>query len=831
MRRIITVSSKLSPRNNSRLGLILATMAIWLIVGSFFGLGNQTFAAEPELEEVVEEAPNAVEKETVEEEQEPDKSDELDQELTRVDDKIRSKLDILDGYRLDDVDEYREEGHKRFKYQDDNHSISVVYNLENERIVRLDSHVPRREPTLAQITTAEAKEKAIDYLKKLYPDLLDQGYLDPEPIINRRIDDERSYNSYYQFEFSRQYNDIPVKGEGITIVINAINGELFSINKDFTDVDRFVPVKDKAIKAEKAMEIFKEQLPLQLVYMNNARNTELDSGKLYFTFFGQVDVDSRGYLNRGYSVDVNEGELVTNFEQIEHENIAETLTQDGRLTDKFLEQYAIELQGETPPDQKEIDEDYTADRGKEFLHYLGIEDVELDRTSIRSIRRPIVERAEAREVYEMTFSHEEIRSLRHLRVKACTESGDIIGFEFRPRGEAQLLELVGDRPERLDLSEISQDLVENMRPKPSQDKKLLDSWNLTVTQDADEPHEHQIVEDPGEHEPGRTFRGAELIRIIDNIPVEASGYHVMLDQATGFLNTLRTADIDRESLQDPEEVNMSKQDAREQLLSELDIEITYAPKTISEEGELVTDVRQIAEEDVKYEMRPVYQLKPYVQQIDRLSSAPYIEAETGEVYRYDGSPFIEEDIFQLVDDDHWAATYLELGLAQGMLPLREGQLHSDADITKEELSVMLAYLISVQDTGYGPDIPEEPYFNNVHKNHPKFDEIQLTADEGIFDKDQDRFPADEKVTREEMAQLIIKTLDLELLMHNDLTFSMDYQDQDEISPELRDYVGLVTGLGIMNGDGQEFSPQEKLSRAEAITILYQLDEELGDMKN
>ncbi|WP_422717878.1 S-layer homology domain-containing protein [Gottschalkia purinilytica] len=53
-------------------------------------------------------------------------------------------------------------------------------------------------------------------------------------------------------------------------------------------------------------------------------------------------------------------------------------------------------------------------------------------------------------------------------------------------------------------------------------------------------------------------------------------------------------------------------------------------------------------------------------------------------------------------------------------------------------------------------------------------------------------------------------------------YKLDFKDADKISPELRGYVAIAQGLGIISGNNGNFNPTDNLTREQGIIVVYNM---------
>ena len=67
---------------------------------------------------------------------------------------------------------------------------------------------------------------------------------------------------------------------------------------------------------------------------------------------------------------------------------------------------------------------------------------------------------------------------------------------------------------------------------------------------------------------------------------------------------------------------------------------------------------------------------------------------------------------------------------------------------------------------------------------------------------------------------IIRALKYDKVADIGSIFIVEFKDKASISPELTGYVAIASGLGIVKGDGTNFSPARKVTRGETAVMIY-----------
>ena len=77
------------------------------------------------------------------------------------------------------------------------------------------------------------------------------------------------------------------------------------------------------------------------------------------------------------------------------------------------------------------------------------------------------------------------------------------------------------------------------------------------------------------------------------------------------------------------------------------------------------------------------------------------------------------------------------------------------------------------------------------------------------------------IIREEAIKYIIRSLNYDRVADLKNIYVLDFKDREDIAPNLRGYVAIAKGLGIVNGtsDGK-FKPTDTLTREQAVVVIY-----------
>ncbi len=162
---------------------------------------------------------------------------------------------------------------------------------------------------------------------------------------------------------------------------------------------------------------------------------------------------------------------------------------------------------------------------------------------------------------------------------------------------------------------------------------------------------------------------------------------------------------------------------------------------------------------------------------------------------------------------HWAEKTIEKMVALGAVNgYNDGSFKPDNTITRAEFAtILMKALIKSQ----GMTLQSGKNFADT-KEHWAQEYITSAASYGIVSGyDDDTFRPDELITREQMAAMLVRAINLETGKEE-----VQFKDGDSISGWARDAVATLTNSGVMTGySDNTFLPQVHATRAEAVTAI------------
>lgn len=198
-------------------------------------------------------------------------------------------------------------------------------------------------------------------------------------------------------------------------------------------------------------------------------------------------------------------------------------------------------------------------------------------------------------------------------------------------------------------------------------------------------------------------------------------------------------------------------------------------------------------------------------------SGQWRNAESGEVTQLERPKVLDID-------GHWAQRQLELMVAYKALDVIDGKVRPNEHIKRGELIKMLVIARSGGNYRYSATANDSgsmklSSFNDVSVGSEYFAYIEDALQQNLIDVGDGSFNPEGTVTREEMAELIVRALGYNTLAKYEQIFADPFKDSEQINN--KGQAAIVVGLNIMSAteDGK-FQPSKKVQRAEAATAFF-----------
>lgn len=224
------------------------------------------------------------------------------------------------------------------------------------------------------------------------------------------------------------------------------------------------------------------------------------------------------------------------------------------------------------------------------------------------------------------------------------------------------------------------------------------------------------------------------------------------------------------------------------------------------------------------------EVKSAVNLVYRLSAKPLdqrviLDAVTGEWRNMETGEVTTLERPEVLDiEGHWAQRQLELMVAYKALDVVDGKVRPNEAIKRGELIKMLV-IARNGGSNYGfafstaDSAVQSASFKDVSASSEYFAYVEQALEQNLIDIGDGSFNPEGTVTREEMAELIVRALGYNSLAQYDHIFADSFKDSNSISN--KGQAAIVVGLNIMSTtkDGL-FQPAKEVQRAEAATAFF-----------
>lgn len=267
------------------------------------------------------------------------------------------------------------------------------------------------------------------------------------------------------------------------------------------------------------------------------------------------------------------------------------------------------------------------------------------------------------------------------------------------------------------------------------------------------------------------------------------------------------------------------------------VEPDQAKEVFLKDLKLILEYQVINEKDMYRYGRPLPSDEPVnarlVYRVQMNYQEPmYLDAASGKMLSLKtGKEVAPENKEQGIQDikGHWAEKEMAYLFETGVLKAKDGKVEPDAQISRGEFMDLFLGVIdgNYRRYYYPGQNKRNPSFTDVPAIHDYAVAIEWAVERGLLKKGGE-FRPDEMMTREQAASFIVQALGYAKLAENEAMFKLDYADIGDIGE--KGEVAIVTGIGIMNGYGDKFHPDQALTRAQSAVTLFKFLEKRMDYR-
>lgn len=689
---------------------------------------------------------------------------------------VRSIIEVPEDYKLES--RYgRRRGDKNvwdlsWRSKDDQDGSISASITEDDVLLWYDRYKPEyyqeEQRKLPKVSRGEAKIIAEQFINKVNPSILSNVKYN-ESIQNSLMD------YAYSFSYTRVENNVPYNNNTVNVSVNRNTGDVTYYNYNWTDGLEF-PDTSNVISIEEAEKAYGEKMGLKLIYQFSRAK---DETKIFPVYVPKYD-------NYTYGIDAVTGEKInlgSHYGPYYNNEV-----QYSR--DMAMKEAAGGMGGGivlTPEEEKEVQEISSlisleeAEKIARDSSAIGLDNENLSLEDY-NLSRDWANKDEI--VWSLNFrnnpsaenstDNKEVYIYRHASVRINAKTGEIKSFYIStPYNE-------GDKAK--DDQEAAKAAVEKFLKEFKPDKFEL------VELDEEQRDRIIILEDS---ELPRTY-WFRFNRKVNGIPFPGNGFSITYDAVN---QKVMDFNMDWYDIIFPSVAGaISIETANEALFEKVGLELQYKevyPK----------DIKEVDYANVKPEMKLVYVVK---------SGKPLnLDAYTGNIVNYDGTPYKEYKIAEYTDvAGHYAEKQINI-LAEYGISLEGTEFKPNQQIKQKEFFTLLVKTMN-------------QYYAPILRDNSTEEELKKMYDYLIREK---IITADEKnpeavVKREDSIKYIIRSLKYNEVAEIEGIYNCPFKDVDEIDPDLIGYVTIASGLKIVNGYNGNINPKGEMTRAEAAVMIF-----------
>lgn len=168
-----------------------------------------------------------------------------------------------------------------------------------------------------------------------------------------------------------------------------------------------------------------------------------------------------------------------------------------------------------------------------------------------------------------------------------------------------------------------------------------------------------------------------------------------------------------------------------------------------------------------------------------------------------------------VPEGHWAAPYVEQAAQYHLMEgMGDGTFGMGQTLTRGQFAAALRKFFQWELVS-----PEEAHFSDVDPGQWYYPEVETALAHGVLTDEGDRFRPEEPITRQEMAELLVKALGFGELAEWADSLECPFSDVTEG----KGYISLAFDFGMVNGTGDgRFNPGGTATREEVAAILVRV---------
>lgn len=661
----------------------------------------------------------------------------------------------------------------RWNYNSGKQNVSAWVSIDDAtgRVINigLNKYEQGNKQQIARITQEEAKKIAMDFIKKVAPKEYKEVELSNYNSVTAKYD-----LINYNFNFRRKINGIPFDGNSINVQINGATSEIIGYNYIWDDNVK-VPNKGDVIGLDKAKKMLKDNTKMNLYYRIPSDkygyyNKSLSARLLYSSEYKE-----------GYMVDANSGKVISYSPLLDLKPVVKNLT------------------------QKEMEEFY-----KKAVPLKNFEK-ELNREEAEKLASKILKELYGNKVEILGLNYreysEEYRNYGET-IKSWTANYKIKdGNDYKENGGN--IEIDALNGAILNNYKYYYPEDNNFQPKINQEKAYKKAIDLLAKYYPDKIKDiktEQLLYENKEYINGKEIPARRYFfsfpRVVNGVTFQDNNISISIDTLTGEPVEM-SYNWGKNIIFPKASSNISSEEAKELYMKKFVPELVYTNINVSKDAN-----------KPKLETKLVYKLVP----LDNYGEFVSIDAFTGRYLDYNGEE-IDDNIKAFREKIKGNKYEKELIILSNNSILDTKNFELNKEVTRMDIIKIL-----VNAKGYRPYILRESedikFKSNAQKGDENYRYLQMAVFYEIIDNVEGEVNLNEKLTREEVAKILVKTLGYDKLAKANQIFNLPNSDSKDVSSDMKGYVAIVQGLNIMELQDSKFRPKSKTTMLELAIAVY-----------
>lgn len=643
-----------------------------------------------------------------------------------------------------------------------NVNMEVFLDASNGKILRASKreYIDGQTNNIAKITEEEGKKKAEAFLQKINPkELKETKY-----VKNNTDYMYRRGDNTYSYLYARYINGIKYDENSLVVEVDGVNGEVVSYNISWDDNAK-VPSADGIIAANKAEDIMKKDLSMDLYYMPYRDKYEENADKTKLVY-------RANFLN-GSFLDAKEGKFINNA-------LGKKVEKD--LTDKEKKDYLSKIKIDKPL-SSEISKDRALQLAKEKIKELYGDGYDISNVRYNENTESMFG---AKNTWSIDFDKKE---------------GEKKGYNGGQITIDALTEKV--------VSLYKNSFIENEKAAAvlnweQEYKKAIEAIVKYAPEKFKDINTKQInYVDNNIYDQRYYFN---FPRTVNGIPYDANNITVVFDTVKGELCEFRINWSDDAKFSEAKNL-IDKTEGKNILFNKFKPELCYVKINKSNDPK-----------KTEFETKLVYKWSNNAYMY--YSPLVTVDAYSGKVLNEMGEE-IDENIDKFMEKIQTSPYKNELTILAYNGVIDTANFEANKEITQMDFIKML-----VNAKGYRPYLLKEAtslkFDSGTAKNDANYKYLQLAVLYGIVENKEGKLDVNAKVTREDMAKTLVKFLGYEKLANSKDIFQLKIDDAKEIKDENIGYIAIAKGLGILEVKDNKIRPKANATWTDLSISIYRV---------